>query len=179
MAKRLAPDEFKRNEAVKTLDARPGVPQGTKGRVYLVDGFAWTRYRVLFDNGVDVGSLDGSTLARPRDYEAALVRREQAAEAEAAAVGAEASAEADAGAGDGGGGDKSVNGVAVPAHLLDRSKRAPRAPGRLSPAGTSRAPTRSAPQLGEHPFGVVDDLADEVGGGHQRVDGAHALARRA
>ena len=75
MAKRLPPDEFKRNETVKTLDALPGVPQGTTGRLYLVDGFAWTRYRVLFDNGVDVGSLDGSSLARPRDYEAALERR--------------------------------------------------------------------------------------------------------
>jgi hypothetical protein len=48
VAKRLPPDEFKRNEIVMTLDALPGVPQGTKGRVYLVDGFAWTRYRVLF-----------------------------------------------------------------------------------------------------------------------------------
>ena len=125
MAKRLAPDEFKRNETVKTLDALPGVPKGTGGRVYLVDGFAWTRYRVLFDNGIDVGSLDGSTLARPRDYEAALERREQAAVQAEAAVGAEA---ADEGAAEGGGGgDKTVNGVVVPALLLDRSKRARRA----------------------------------------------------
>ena len=122
MAKRLAPDEFKRNETVKTLDALPGVPKGTGGRVYLVDGFAWTRYRVLFDNGIDVGSLDGSALARPRDYEAALERRVQAAVQAEAAVGAEA---ADEGAAEGGGGgDKTVNGVAVPALLLDRSKRA-------------------------------------------------------
>jgi hypothetical protein len=124
VAKRLAPNEFKRNEAVKTLDALAGVPQGTAGRVYLVDGFAWTRYRVLFENGVDVGSLDGSTLARPRDYEAALVRRERAAELEAAAADTEAAAESDAGAAGGGGAEKSVNGVVVPGHLLDRSKRA-------------------------------------------------------
>jgi len=123
VAKRLAPDEFKRNETVKTLDARPGVPQGTAGRVYLVDGFAWTRYRVLFANGVDVGSLDGSTLARPRDYEAALERRETAAVAEEAGTGADA-ADDGAGADGGGGGDKTVNGVVVPALLLDRSKRA-------------------------------------------------------
>ena len=122
MAKRLAPDEFKRNETVKTLDALPGVPKGTGGRVYLVDGFAWTRYRVLFANGIDVGSLDGSALARPRDYEAALDRRVQAAAQAEAAAGAEA---ADEGAAEGGGGgDKTVNGVAVPALLLDRSKRA-------------------------------------------------------
>ena len=123
MAKtRLAPDEFKRNEMVKTLDARPGVPQGTTGRVYLVDGFAWTRYRVLFANGVDVGTLDGSTLARPRDFEAALERRERAAQAVDATETAEAAADG-AAAGDGAA-DKTVNGVVVPALLLDRSKRA-------------------------------------------------------
>lgn len=123
MAKRLPPGEFKRNETVKTLDALPGVPQGTKGRVNLVDGFAWTRYRVLFDNGVDVGSLDGSSLARPRDYEGALERRAGAEAAEEAAASAEAAADGDAAAADGGG-DKTVNGVVVPAMLLDRSKRA-------------------------------------------------------
>ena len=123
MAKqRLGPHEFKRNEVVRNLDPLPGVPQGTSGRVYLVDGFAWTRYRVLFANGVDVGSLDGSTLARPRDYQAALERRERVAEAAAAEATAEGSD--DGAAAGGGGGDKTVNGVVVPAMLLDRSKRA-------------------------------------------------------
>lgn len=121
MAKRLAPHEFTRGETVKTLDDLPGVPKGTPGRVYLVDGFAWTRYRVLFANGEDVGSLDGSVLARPKDYEAALARREQVAEAEEAASAA-SDGEGDATAA--GGGDKTVNGVVVPARLLDRSKRA-------------------------------------------------------
>ena len=118
-----APDEFKRDETVKTLDALPGVPKGTGGRVYLVDGFAWTRYRVLFDNGIDVGSIDGSALARPHDYEAALERRVQAAvQAEGLRT---ATTAADEGAAEGGGGgDKTVNGVVVPALLLDRSKRA-------------------------------------------------------
>jgi hypothetical protein len=122
MAKRLGPDEFRRGETVKTLDPLPGVPQGTRGRVYLVDGFAWTRYRVLFDNGVDVGSLDGTTLARPRDYTDALDRREKAAEAEAAA--AVATVEDDAAAGGAGDAEKVINGVTVPAMLLERSKRA-------------------------------------------------------
>jgi hypothetical protein len=118
---RLGPHEFKRNEVVRTLGPLPGVPQGTSGRVYLVDGFDWTRYRVLFTNGVDIGSLDGSTLARPRDYDAALERRERAAKAAEVEASAEAS---DDGAAAGGGGDKTVNGVVVPALLLDRSKRA-------------------------------------------------------
>ncbi len=64
MAK-AALDGFRRNEWVKNIDDLPRVPAGTKGRVYLVDGFAWTRYRVLFDNGVDIGSLDAAVLARP------------------------------------------------------------------------------------------------------------------
>jgi hypothetical protein len=40
----------------------PNVPAGTQGRVLLADGFAWRRYRVLFDNGVEVGFLDGRHL---------------------------------------------------------------------------------------------------------------------
>jgi hypothetical protein len=121
MAK-AALDGFRRNEWVKNLDDLPGVPAGTKGRVYLVEGFTWTRYRVLFDNGVDIGSLDGAVLARPRDLAAALERREQAAlAAEAAAEEAEAADEEGAAAA---GEDKTVNGVSVPAHLLDRSRRA-------------------------------------------------------
>lgn len=121
MAKRLAPHEFKRGETVKTLDPLPGVPAGTAGRIYLVDGFAWTRYRVLFANGVDVGSLDGETLARPRDYAAALERRQAAAREESAMAAAE---EAGAAAAAASGDAKVVNGVTVPAMLLDRSRRA-------------------------------------------------------
>jgi hypothetical protein len=122
MAKRAAPHEFKRGDTVRTLDPLPGVPQGTKGRVYLVDGFTWTRYRVLFENGVDIGSIDGSVLARPKDYDDALSRREQAAAVTAAAPTDDGAAGGEVAAG--GGGDKTVNGVVVPALLLDRSKRA-------------------------------------------------------
>ncbi len=121
MAK-AALDGFRRNEGVKNLDDLPGVPAGTKGWVYLVEGFAWTRYRVLFDNGVDIGSLDGGVLARPRDFASALERREQAVIASEAAAD-EAGAAADEGAAPAAE-DKTVNGVSVPAHLLDRSKRA-------------------------------------------------------
>ena len=77
---------------------------------------------MLFDNGVDIGSLYGAVLARPRDFVSALERREQVA------IAAEEVAEqADAAAEDGAapaGEDKTVNGVSVPAHLLDRSRRA-------------------------------------------------------
>jgi hypothetical protein len=112
--------EFRRNERVKTLDDLPGVPQGTEGRVLLVAGFTWTRYRVTFDNGRDLGSIDGSHLSRPREFAAALAQREAASQQEAAAATTEDDGAAAAASGDG----KVVNGVSVPAHLLDRSKRA-------------------------------------------------------
>ena len=35
-----------------------GVPAGTEGKVILANGFNWQRYRVLFDNGVELGDLD-------------------------------------------------------------------------------------------------------------------------
>ncbi|HEY8525666.1 MAG TPA: hypothetical protein VIL48_11910 [Acidimicrobiales bacterium] len=121
MAKAATIDRFKRGETVKNLDALPGVPAGTRGRVLLVDGFYWTRYRVLFENGVDIGSIDGSMLARPKQFEEALARREAAAKAEEA----QAETGGDGGGAAAGGGEaKTVNGVSVPGHLLERSKRA-------------------------------------------------------
>ena len=121
MAKGATLDGFKRNDKVKALEDLPGVPAGTRGRIYLVNGFTWTRYRVLFDNGVDIGSIDGSVLVAPKEYEAALRRRDEAVHAD------EESAASDEAVDDGGaaGGEgKSVNGVTVPARLLDRSKKA-------------------------------------------------------
>ena len=120
MAKAPTIDRFRRGETVKTLDALPGVPEGTRGRVNLVAGFAWTRYRVLFENGVDIGSLDGSTLARPKQFDEAVARRAEVTQAEVATTEESEAGEGAAAAGE----DKSVNGVSIPAHLLDRSKRA-------------------------------------------------------
>jgi hypothetical protein len=112
--------EFRRNQRVKTLDDLPGVPRGTEGRVLLVDGFTWTRYRVAFDNGRDLGSIDGSHLCQPKDYEAALRRREAAATEEVATSNGQGPAEEVAAKGEG----AVVNGVTIPAHLLERSRRA-------------------------------------------------------
>jgi hypothetical protein len=112
--------EFRRNERVRTLDALPGVPLGTEGKVLLVAGFTWTRYRVAFDNGYDLGSIDGSHLSRPKEFEQALAQREAADNAvETATSGDDGEAAAA-----GGGEDKVVNGVPVPGHLIERSRRA-------------------------------------------------------
>lgn len=122
MAKGAIATEFRRNEAVTALDDLPGVPQGTKGRVVLVDGFTWTRYRVAFENGYDLGSIDGSHLSRVKQYEAALAQRAAGPAQADADVSGEESGEAAVGAASGEG--AVVNGVTIPAHLLERSKRA-------------------------------------------------------
>jgi hypothetical protein len=49
-------------QRVKAKVDLANVPAGTEGTVLLSDGFAWRRYRVLFDNGVEVGFLDGRHL---------------------------------------------------------------------------------------------------------------------
>ena len=113
--------EFRRNARVRTLDDRPGVPKGTEGKVLLVAGFTWTRYRVAFDNGYDLGSIDGSHLSRPKEWEAALVQRENAAQAATASTNGDSEvADTAAAAGE----SKVINGVSVPGLLLVRSRLA-------------------------------------------------------
>ena len=116
-------ERFDRKERVVATIAMPGIPEGTEGKVVFVEGFKWTRYWVRFENGVVRGSLDRKRLARPSEW-LEIQRRREAGKDIAA----------DAGAGDGAassGGDTeaesgetvSVNGVPVPAHLIERSKR--------------------------------------------------------
>jgi hypothetical protein len=63
MARKRSDDEFSvRDKVVAAVDL-PGVPRGTPGKVTLKNGFRWIRYRVRFDNGADIGSLDRSQLA--------------------------------------------------------------------------------------------------------------------
>ena len=76
-----SPRRFRKGEKVAASTRLPGVPEGTDGRSCLVDGLTWIRYWVLFENGVAVGSVNGTTLARPKQYQQALDRRARAAEA--------------------------------------------------------------------------------------------------
>lgn len=62
MARKRTDDRLRRNDTVVAAEDLVGVPAGTRGRVILVDGFAWIRYRVEFTNGMDIGSLDRSQL---------------------------------------------------------------------------------------------------------------------
>jgi hypothetical protein len=60
-------DELKRRDQVVAAVDLPGVPAGTPGRVMIRNGLRWIRYRVRFDNGAEIGSLDRAQLARPGD----------------------------------------------------------------------------------------------------------------
>ena len=122
MSARIASIELKRHEKVCANIDLPGVPAGTRGKVLAVSGLTWIRARVLFANGVEHGLLDGRHLVRPRDFVPLDERVEDAAVAVADAT--DAGGEAiDTGAAD--------NAFGVPAHLLERAKKARE---RLAPA---------------------------------------------
>lgn len=54
------PDQLvlKMGDRVRTTTEIHGVPVGTEGKVILANGFNWQRYRVLFNNGAEIGDLD-------------------------------------------------------------------------------------------------------------------------
>src|SRR5688500_14874449 len=115
MTARIASIELKRHEKVRANIDLPGVPAGTLGKVLVVSGLTWMRYRVLFDNGVEHGLLDGRHLVRPKDF---IPLDERVEVEEAATVGADVSGDgATTEAGD-------DNEFGVPAHLLERAKKA-------------------------------------------------------
>ena len=68
---------FRRNERVVAAYDLPGVPERTAGKIKMVSGFEWQRYWVFFDNGVQLGSLDGSSLLRPHHWERWRNEREE------------------------------------------------------------------------------------------------------
>lgn len=116
---------YKPGDKVVAVVDLPGVPEGTTGRVAVADGLTWRRYWVRFDNGEMLGHVDQHALVRARDWDVFRHARElERAEAQQAA---ETTAEADTDAGGAAAvaaGGATVNGVAVPAHLLARSKAA-------------------------------------------------------
>jgi len=120
---------LKRGEKVRLVSDLPGLPQGTAGKVALANGFTWNRYWVRLGDGRVVGHIDHDHLIRAKDYERYLHAREREHnEAEIAAQQAEEQADAAAvepgeasGAALGAATDIVVNGVTVPAYLLQRS----------------------------------------------------------
>lgn len=124
MPARIVSIELKRHDKVRANVDLPGVPAGTPGKVLVVSGVSWVRYRVLFENGVEHGLLDGRHLVRPKDF----IPVDERVEEEAVEASSESAADDGAGAAAG----AADNAFGVPAHLLDRSKKARE---RLSAAG--------------------------------------------
>lgn len=54
--------DLKMGDRVRSTAEIHGVPVGTEGKVILANGFSWQRYRVLFENGAEVGDLDHRTI---------------------------------------------------------------------------------------------------------------------
>src|SRR3954454_9075018 len=121
MPKKVAnPEVLRRKERVVAAVDMPGIPAGTAGKVIVVEGLTWIRYWVRFTNGVVRGSINRKHLARPAEWTEILRRRELGEDDTDAAVssngdsaGAPAAAEGES---------VMVNGIPVPAHLIERSK---------------------------------------------------------
>ncbi len=120
---------FKKGETVLAARAVRGAPEGTTGKIKLINGLGeydgntpWMRYWVRFDDIGLVGQVSHDDLVRPKQYGAWLDREEERKRAELAALTqtAEATTEAPAAAADAGGGVAAL----IPAALLERSKAA-------------------------------------------------------
>lgn len=119
---------LKRKSKVRAFTDLPGVPEGTRGHVAVVGGWdPWIRYHVLFENGVNIGSINREHLVPAKEYDTYDALRRDAIESGAFDQ-PEVDESADAGEAGGGaaaGADSPVvNGVTVPAYLIERSKAA-------------------------------------------------------
>ncbi|MDQ6725268.1 MAG: hypothetical protein M3066_03745 [Actinomycetota bacterium] len=54
----MADTEYVHNDKVLAAQDLPGVPEGSQGRIVMVTGLSWIRYRVEFENGVELNMLD-------------------------------------------------------------------------------------------------------------------------
>jgi hypothetical protein len=109
--------DLDRHDKVRANIDLPGVPAGTKGKVLQKTGVTWIRFRVLFENGVEIGLLDGRHLVKPKQF----VPLDQRTAVEVSTTATAAATDA----GDGGAAAVAAdNPYGVPAHLLERSKRA-------------------------------------------------------
>jgi len=59
----MAVTEFVQKDKVLAAQDLPGVPESTPGRIVMVTGLTWIRYRVRFENGVELNMLDARYLS--------------------------------------------------------------------------------------------------------------------
>ncbi len=58
MADQNSERDLRPGQRVRAVEDLPGVPAGTPGKVVMVTGLSWIRYRVQFDNGVELNLVD-------------------------------------------------------------------------------------------------------------------------
>ena len=119
--KEANPELLRRKERVVAAANMPGIPEGTAGKVIVVEGLTWIRYWVRFDNGVVRGSINRKQLARPNEW-TEILRRRELGEDDTTSVAASAGDNGASGPAADEGESVMVNGIPVPAHLIERSK---------------------------------------------------------
>jgi len=118
---------LKRGQKVRLVEDIPGHKAGSEGKVAIANGVTWLRYWVRFIDGSSVGHIDHSALVKAKDYDQFLHARDAealAAEMRASQPSEESDQSSGGAAAAGSGGGATVNGVAIPQLLLDRSKAA-------------------------------------------------------
>ncbi len=121
---------FRKGEKVLTTRDLRGAPEGTVGKVKLINGLSdvsggspWLRYWVRFEDGSLLGHVDHQDLVRPDMLAAWHERVEAEARAAEEAANAAAAPAADVAAGGDSGGGSGIESM-IPAALLERSKAA-------------------------------------------------------
>ncbi|HJL90151.1 MAG TPA: hypothetical protein QF905_07425 [Acidimicrobiales bacterium] len=112
---------IKRHKSVVATVDLPGVPEGTRGKVKVANGFSWYRYWVSFDNGIDLGQVSHDNLVHAGDWKRYQVDRVEAERLAAEAPEVSDSETTDAGAEAAAAGGNSHG---IPEHLLERSRTA-------------------------------------------------------
>ena len=118
LRKRGDPNALRVGDIVVAVEPVGAIPEGTRGRIKVVDGFEWIRYWVAWDTGEWTGSVDSSSVVAESRLEQYKADQAAAAERAAAKAAAPAPTDGDGTAGDGAG----TSGV--PEHLLERSRQA-------------------------------------------------------
>jgi hypothetical protein len=121
--RRRTDDSPRVGDRVVAVEPIGDIPEGTQGRIKVVDGFGWVRYWVAWETGEWMGSVDSASVVRTDRLD------QWRAERDAAQVAAVAQAERSASAGGNGDGgadaaDGATGGGRVPEHLLERSRQA-------------------------------------------------------
>ena len=107
---------IRRHQKVVATINLPGIPEGTPGKVRVANGFAWYRYWVAFENGVELGHVDHGNLVRAGDWVRFQVERAEAS--------LQVSEEVDDPDGDDGdnGDETAEDRFGVPEYILERSR---------------------------------------------------------